>query len=176
MKTILQNRLFLVINTGIFIIILIGLYWLKEKGFINFPEIDKVQLYQNKNYSLGAQEFFCLPRTYSRFWDIVLLPPFLLLIFFLGSQARVEANPWIIGLETSLILLLVFTASSGILAIAAGAAFATVCGFAFGEQSGIFVSLILGLIVGLIAFGLLFGLIISGLSWLSFLLIKKLVM
>lgn len=166
---LLNNKQWLAIIAGLATLILISLYWLKEQGWIIIPEIESVRMYQQIDYAFGSPEFFHLPRPYSRFWDIVILPFFVGIIIHSGRHTLTEANPWILGLTMLIILILAYCFGSGILSIYAGALFTAVCGLVFGDWTAVLMSLTLGLLVGLAAFGLLFGLIISGLSYLAFL-------
>lgn len=168
-----KNKLFLAISVGTSIIIFATLYFLKEKGIIQFPTIESVRLYHNPDYAFGCPKFFDLPTPYSRFWDLLMLPVFIALLLWLGKKSLPKANPWIIGIEVLIITIFAYFLASGIFALGAGSLFVAVCGLAFGEWTGIFAAIIFGLIVGLAAFGLLFGLIISGLVYLLFLGLKN---
>ncbi len=173
MKKLFKKRLFLVLSAGIVIMLLVGLYLLKANGIINLPTIEHIRLYKNVDFALGAPEFFHLPTPYSRFWDFLLLPTFLSLLLWSGKKVYPEANPWILGIEMIIIIVLAYFFSSGIFSLYAGALFAAVCGLSFGEWTAIFMSLFLGLIIGLIAFGLLFGLIIGLIAFGIFLGLKQ---
>lgn len=166
---LLNNKRWLAIIASLATIILISLYWLKEQGWIIIPEIESVRMYQQIDYAFGSPEFFHLPRPYSRFWDIVILPFFLGIIVHSGRRSLAEANPWILALTMLIILTLAYCFGSGILSLYTGALFTAVCGLVFGDWTAVLMSLTLGLIVGLVAFGLLFGFIISILTYLAFL-------
>ncbi len=171
----LKNKLFLAISVGTSIIIFAAIYFLKEQGIIQLPNIESIRLYSNHDYALGSPEFFNLPRPYSRFWDLLIFPGFIALLFWSGKKSWPEANPWIIGVEILIIITLSYLLASGVVALGAASLFVVVCGIVFGEWTGIFGALSFGLIVGLAAFGLLFGFIISILSYALFLGIRKIV-
>ncbi len=168
MKKLSKKQFFLAISAGILLLILLA--WLKEKGWILFPEIEKVRLYKNQTYALGAPEFFKLPRPYSRFWDIFFLPIFIYALAVINKKAK--ANLWILAGEMLIILALSHYAASTVVAIYAGMLFAAVGGLVFNEFVGIFLALIFGIIVGFAAFGLLFGLLLAGIAYLLYQIIK----
>ncbi|HQQ38642.1 MAG TPA: hypothetical protein PK086_03765 [bacterium] len=168
MKKLSKKQFFLAISAGILLLILLA--WLKERGWILFPEIEKVRLYKNQTYALGAPEFFKLPRPYSRFWDIFFLPIFIYALAVISKKT--EANLWILTGEMLIILALSHYAASTVVAIYAGMLFAAVGGLVFNEFVGIFLALIFGIIVGFAAFGLLFGLLLAGIAYLLYQVIK----
>ena len=172
MKKLIKKQFFPAIGAGIFLLFLAILYWLKEKGWIIFPEIEKVRLYKDWAYALGAPEFFEPPRPYSRFWDIVFLPIFIYCLIWSGKRARRKSKLWILSGTMLAILLFSQCLASKIFALYAALFFVGVCGLFFGSLTAIFLSLLFGSIIGLAAFGLLFGLLFSLGAYLFYLALK----
>jgi len=172
MKKLTKKQFFLAISAGIFLLLLIILYWLKEIEWITFKEIEKVRLYKDWTYALGAPEFFQFPRAYSRFWDILFLPAFIFALIWSRKKVKNKANLWILSGEMLGILIFSHYLASDILTIYAGMLFVGVCGLVFNEFTGIFLALVFGLIVGLAGFGLLFGLLFSLGTYLLYLVLR----
>jgi len=172
MKKNKKKKFFLALSTGIFLLFITLSYWLETKGWIKFPEIEQVRLYFEKDFAFGAPEFFKLPRTYSRFWDLFFLPIFIAALIWSGKKSKQKANPWFLAGEMTGILIFAHYLASGVLALYAGLLFAGVCGLVFDEFTGIFLAFVFGLIVGLAGFGLLFGLLFTAGAYLVYLVLK----
>jgi hypothetical protein len=176
MNKLFKNKLFLAISAGIIILLLSLIYYLRNEGLLILPEIRQIQLYEKIEYSLGYQKIIELLWPYSRFWDLVIFPPTLLLIIGQWRRMQVKNNPWIAGLTMLVTLFSTYFLASAIFAVYSGAALIIIFGLIFGNNTAILLSLLLGVIIGLTVCGLLYGLLIGFLAWTSFWLLKEIIL
>ncbi|MDP3836815.1 MAG: hypothetical protein Q8Q67_01825 [bacterium] len=160
MKKPTKFRLLMAI-AGSLILMMIALLSLEHFGLIRIPDIDSVRLYRHDRFSFGAPEYFHLPHSYSRIWDLTLLPIFIGLLLWSWRYAKHESNLKHLLLVTLVFMGAAYLLTSNIVSLVAALVFAVVSGFSFGHWTALFISTTLGLIIGLVSFGLLIGLISS---------------
>jgi len=172
MKKPTKLRLFMAI-AGSLIFLIIALLKLENLGMITIPDIVSVRLYRQDQFSLGAPEYFSLPRSYSRLWDITMLPIFIGLLLWSWRHAAKESNLRILIFEALIIMIAAYCITSNMVALSFALVFATISGFIFGDWTAIFLSIGIGFVAGIVSFGLLFGLVISAISFSIFLGLKR---
>lgn len=160
MKKLHRNKLFLAIAGGL-VLAFASLILLESSGFISIPDISAVKLYRNPFFSFGAPEFFHLPCSYSRLWDIAIAPIFIGLLLWARKYASSEANLQMLFLEALVLMAAAYILTSIMIVLSVVLLFTALCGYSFGDWTATYIAFLTGFFAGIASFGLLYGLIIA---------------